>query len=189
MRQPFGAQLTAGDTWSWTGLDLSDLGYSPTTHTLKYAFRGSEKLDLVAVASASAGGYDVTADAAATAKLSPGVFGWVAAVFAIADNARTEIARGTVTIVADIFAADVKDSALDFRSWVKASLDAVQAVLQGRASRVESEYQISGRMLRLLTPKELLDLEGELSRRYQSELQASGQLSSSSNQILARFCQ
>jgi hypothetical protein len=186
MQQPFGAQLVAGDKWSWTGIDLSDLGYSPSTYTLKYAFRGEKVLDLLATASTSGAGYDVTATPTQTAALTAGVYGWVAAVFDASNN-RTEIARGTVTIIPDIFAMTLANAPHDLRSWVKASLDAVQAVLQGRASRVEEEYQIAGRMLRLIPGPELLLLEGELSRRYESELQSSGQIDSGSNQILARF--
>jgi hypothetical protein len=70
---------------------------------------------------------------------------------------------------------------------VKQSLDAVRAVIANRASRIEKEYQIAGRMLMLLAPEELLKLEGELTERYQKELRDSGQIARNNNKVVARF--
>jgi hypothetical protein len=182
MEQPFGQSLVAGDTWNWT-VDLSNetVPYSPSAgYTLKYFFRGAQSLDLMASASGSA--FSVTATPAQTKALPPGIYAWQAAVFLSGD--RTELARGTVEILPDISSQDV---GFETRSWVKQSLDAVRAVLQNRAGRIEKEYQIAGRMLMLLTPDELLKLEGDLTERYQKELRDSGQIARNSSRIVARF--
>jgi hypothetical protein len=178
VEQPFGNELVAGDVWNWT-ITLCD--YSPTLYTLKYFFRGPKTLDLVAVASGS--GFQVTATAAQTSPLDPGVYFWQMCVFDASNN-RTELVRGSVEVLADISAMG---EGIEGRSWVKQALDAVRAVIQGRASRVESEYQINGRMLRLMSPQELLDHEGDLTNRYNDELRDSGQRKRKSNQVLVRF--
>lgn len=180
VEQPFGNELIAGDAWNWT-ITLCD--YSPTLYTLKYFFRGAQKLDLAAVASAEGSSYVITANSAQTSTLDAGTYAWQMCVFDASGN-RTELVRGTVEVVADIFAMA---EGTDGRSWVKTALDAVQAVLENRASRVESEYQINGRMLRLMDPDKLLDLEARLRNRYDAELRESGQRKRNSNQVLVRF--
>jgi hypothetical protein len=186
IQQPFGEQLVAGDTWAWTGIDLSGLGYAPPTYTLKYAFRGTQSLDLTGVASASGAGYDVTATGSQTAALDAGTYAWSLAVFDASNN-RTEIARGAITIVANIFAENADNAGVDPRSWVKQALDSVRAVIQNRATRIDSEYTIAGRMLRTLLPEQLMALEGDLAERYDQELRSSGQKQGSSNQIHVSF--
>jgi hypothetical protein len=182
MEQPFGQSLVAGDTWSWT-VDLSNesVPYSPSAgYVLKYFFRGAQNLTVQATASGSA--FLVTASPTQTGALPPGTYSWQAVVYLNTD--RTELARGTVTVLPDV---EAQDAGVETRSWVKQSLDAVRAVIANRASRIEKEYQIAGRMLMLLAPEELLKLEGELTERYQKELRDSGQIARNNNKVVARF--
>lgn len=65
-------------------------------------------------------------------------------------GARSELERGQVEIWADISS---ETAPVDGRSWVKKSLDAVRAVIEGRASRVERQYMIAGRELQLMSPR------------------------------------
>ena len=179
-QQPFASQLVAGDDWSWT---VSVQNYPPSSYTLKYFLRGPAKLDLAAVAAPNGSDFMVTGASADTSKLQAGVYGWQMCVFDAAGK-RTELARGQVEIIADIAS---QDAGVDDRSWVKVSLDAVRAVIQGRASRVERQYMIAGRELQLLSPEDLLKLEGQLAARYRREQIESGQLPPQTNQVQAAF--
>lgn len=179
--QPFGKTLVAGDAWSWT-IGLSN--YSPALYTLKYFFRGPSKLDLTATLAADGVSFAVAAMPAQTEAMQAGAYGWQMCVFEIATGNRTELARGQVEVLADIAS---QDQGYESRSWVKISLDAVRAVLQNRAGRVEQEYTINGRQLRLMSPKDLLDLEGTFAARYRRELIQSGQLPASTNQVQGSF--
>lgn len=63
----------------------------------------------------------------------------------------TTIDDGTTEILADL----ITDAAADQRSHAKIMLDALEAVLQGKASKDVSSYSIAGRALTKLTPDEL----------------------------------
>lgn len=180
LEQPFGIQLVAGDTWSWK-VNLSD--YSPTAYTLKYFLRGASTLDLTATPSSSGTGFDLTAASAVTSPLAGGPYAWQLCVFDVSNN-RTELARGTVDIVADIA---VQEAGIDLRSFNRQMLDAIQKVLLGTASRVEAEYQVNGRMLRLYDRETLVKLEGKYAWRVQNELIRNGQLAPSHNQVRQAF--
>jgi len=97
---------------------------------------------------------------------------------------RRELDRGQVEIIADISG---ETAPVDGRSWVKISLDAVRAVIQGRAGRIERQYMIAGRELQVMDPLELMKWEGHLTARYRRELIESGQLSQSYNQVRGAF--
>lgn len=163
--QPFGKQLVAGDTWQWA----LALDYDSATWTAKYFFRGAASLDIVGVHNES--GFVFKATPAQTAAFAPGTYSWQLVVVSATD--RIEIARGSVEVLANIEAGGVN---FDGRSYTKRILDAIEAVLEGRASRSEKYYQVGSRSLGLMEPTELLDLRDRLRRDYRAELIASGQL-------------
>jgi hypothetical protein len=177
MEQPFGTQLVAGDTWTWRVAP----GYSPDDgYTLKLFLRGPQVLDITATS--DSGEFVLTALAADTAKLQAGTYGWQMAVFLNAD--RTEVGRGTIEILADLAS---QEAGVDSRSWVEQALAAVRAVIAGTASRIESEYQINGRMLRLRSTRELIELESYLGRKLRKIQIDSGQVNPNSNDLRVRF--
>jgi hypothetical protein len=185
MRQPFGENLIGGDSWNWT-LRLEDVDVeSLAGATLKYFFRGSgstdQKLDITAEASTD-GTFQFSATSEDTVKLV-GSCTFSLCLFD-ADGNRTELVRGTVNVLPDVESAD---GTTDLRSWTKRTLDAVKAVLEGRASRVEEEYQIGGRHVKLFSPSELLKLKGDLQSAYNRELVESGQKRSNTNQVRVGF--
>lgn len=180
MKQPFGQKLTAGMKWSWS-VALDD--YSAADYSLAYYFRGAKTLDVAGVADGT--GWTVEAAAVDTAKLTAGMYSWSLVVTSLSDaTEKYELARGEVEIVADLSTAA---EGYDGRSWVKKMLDAIRANLLGTASRVEQEYSVQGRLLRLASRKELEELEREFAQRYRDELEASGQSSRSSGFAKARF--
>ncbi len=186
MRQPFGETLVAGDAWNWQ-LVLSPAGCSYSsgspTAAVKYFFRGllGSTLD-IAGSSNTDGSWSFSASGTQTLGLA-GECSWQLAAFD-ADNNRTEIARGSVTVLPDIQSASGN---FDGRSWARTALDVVNNVLAGRVGRVEKEYQIAGRHVALLDPDVLLDLRAKLEGIVNREMIKSGQKSGNSGQVLARF--
>jgi hypothetical protein len=180
MTQPFGTQLVAGDTWTWP---VADVGYDLASWTVKYFLRGSgQKLDLTMEAD-GAGGFQLRAAATDTKKLTAGDYSWQLVVTNGTD--RNELARGMVEILGDV---EASGQDFDGRSFNKRMLDAIRAVMQNRGTRIETEYQVNGRALKLLSHKELIEAEDHFVQRYKQEQIASGQIDAGSNQIRARFC-
>jgi hypothetical protein len=177
MRQPFGTELAAGDTWTWP---ICDVGYDLTVWTVKYFLRGAKKLDL-AMEADGVGGYQLKAAAIDTAKLTAGDYSWVLVV--TKDSDRVELARGLVKIKPDIAAADEN---FDGRSFAKKMLDAVRAVMEGRATRVEKSYQFNGKALELQTMSELRAAEKDYAQQVRNEQIASGQIAPT--RVVGRFC-
>jgi hypothetical protein len=182
-QQPFASQLIAGDDWSWT-LGLPD--YPAAQYTLKYFLRGpanGDSLDLTASTAPNGSDFLLTATADQTKNLGSGTYGWQQCILD-GDGKRTELGRGQVQILADIAS---QTAPYDARSFVKKTLDAIQAVIQGTAGRVEKQYMVAGRELQLRSFDELTKLEGEFLNRFKREQIESGQAAGDSNLIRAGF--
>jgi hypothetical protein len=176
------AKLVAGNAWSWPA---SPAGYGSDLFDLKLYLRGpkaADKLDLTAAA--ADGSFLFSATKTQTQTLSGGSYAWQIDAVEKATTDAVTLASGTLQV--DTSLALQTSGGTDSRSHVKKMLDAVEAVLEGRASRVESEYQINGRMFKLLTPNELLELRGYYFNLYQKEQRANGTLQTSS-QVEAVF--
>lgn len=63
-------------------------------------------------------------------------------------------------------------SGFDARSHVKKVLDALEATIEGKASKDQSSYSIAGRSISRMSPEELLTWRDKYKREYQSELSA-----------------
>lgn len=145
------ARIVAGDTAKWAK-SLADypagdgwtLSYSLVTATNRYTF------------SASADGDDhlVTVAAATTAVWVPDPYAWRAQV-ALSGEVYT-VGEGIVTVAAAFGAA------VDARSLARRQLDAVEAMLEGRASSSVAEYSIAGRALKYIPVTDLMVLRDRL---------------------------
>ena len=141
------ARIVAGDTAKWikTLADYSAadgwvLSYTLVTAANRYTFN------------AAAAGTDhlATVDAATTSA-------WVAGDYAM---------RGQVTKAGEVFTVftgrvtvdPAFGAAIDARSQLRRTLEAVEATLEGRASSAVAEYQIAGRMLKNIPLSDLLAL-------------------------------
>lgn len=114
----------AGDTWEWKR-SLAD--YPATDWTLTYIlFNAAGKVTITA----SADGTDHLVDVApaTTAAYAAGRYDWVAHVTDGTD--RYQVGAGTITIQPDVSAA----SSYDSRSHARKMLDAIDALLEGRAT-------------------------------------------------------
>lgn len=181
------ATFTAGDTVLWTK-SLSDYPAS-AGWTLTYQFRGPS-LPAAIVASASSDDFLATVSATASGLYIAGDYWWTS--FVAKSGQRFTVGNGQTKVLpnpATLTTGEVYDG----RSTVKQTLDAIEAMLLGTASREESSYQImSGGMQRrldLFPRAELIQLHSYYLGLYQSEQQAA-QLAAglgNSRRIATRF--
>lgn len=136
----------AGDTLTWTislsAYPASD-GWS-LTYTLINATR---KVTITSTASGSE--HLLSVSAATSAGYAPGLYTWTAA--ASKNDQRISLSSGTVEILPNLAALATYDG----RTQAKRILDAIDAVLDQRATGVEMELEMNGRRIRYFTPDEL----------------------------------
>lgn len=166
---PFGepSKLTAGDTWEWRRA-LGSL-YPPSDGwVLTYALRGVGNINLTATASGS--DHLIQVSAAVTADYAPGDYRWSALVTKAGE--RHLVGNGFLQVLPNL--AAITDGSYEFRSPTKIALDAIEAVLQHRATLDQQAYTIGGRSLTRTPIKELLLLRDRFRAEYQVELDAEG---------------
>lgn len=150
-------------TWQWRREDLTD--YPPGTYTLKYVFSGPAGASFNFSATADAGAYAINVAATTTASFAPGV--WRGAGY-VDDGSghKIEVWRGTLNVLPSLTSGDA-------RTHVRKVLDAVEAVIESRASHsdLRTEIQTAGGMRRLdsFTPAQLLVLRDAYLRYWAQE--------------------
>jgi hypothetical protein len=177
------SSVTAGDTLKWTR-SLPDYPAS-AGWVLNYSLisnNGSIQIASVAAGDAHA----VTVDFATSAQYVPGVYAWQA--YVTNGTERYQVARGEIEVLAD-FAASSPGS-LETRSHVKRVLDAIEAVIEGRAAKGDQELTIDGTRLVKMTVDELLKLRSTYFNLYRQEInfnkRAAGAGSSRVRQVIPR---
>lgn len=175
-------ELRAGDTWAWRREDLSD--FPAPTWTLTYqlkreALGGNASI----VASASGVNHAVSVAKAVTAAYASGSWQWQA--YADDGTSRYMVDSGTINVLPDFAVA----GNLDNRSHVKKTLDAIEAVIEGRASSDQQQYSIEGRSLTRIPIEELLVFRDKYKREYNMEIQAEAFRNGlgGKNRIVVRF--
>lgn len=155
-------EVTAGDTVKWTRT-LSD--YPAGTWTLSYTLINAAS-KIAITASASGTDHLVSVTPATSAAWSAGLYDWQAYVTDGTD--RYQVDSGRITVNANYAGA----TTLDDRSHVKKTLDAIEAVIEGRASQAQQSYTINGRSLTRIPLSELYEFRKQYQAEYAAELQA-----------------
>jgi hypothetical protein len=163
--------IVAGDTLK---LDYYNSDYTSADYDIEIRLRGND-LEPIDIIQGSTGitigrdgdGWAVTVDASATADYSAGIYLYV--IHLTDGTERYEVERGTVEVKADIATMASTD---DPRSHVKKVLDAIEAVIEGRASNDELSYSIAGRSLSLTPIPDLLVLRDKYKWEYDREIRA-----------------
>lgn len=154
-------ELRAGLTWQWTR-QLTD--YSAPTWTLKYAFKNAAaRFEITATGSGTT--HSVTVARGTTDDYAAGVYQWVAYVESATE--RFEVDGGTLTVLPDY--AQASQVARDDRTHARIVLDALEAVIEGRASKDQQSYQINGRSLERMPVKDLLAFRAQYRAEVESE--------------------
>lgn len=135
-------ELRVGLTWEWRREDLAD--YPASTWTLKYWCKktGTTGANFSITATADGDAFEVSVAAATTQGYTAGDYTWVAVV--TSGSEAFEVDRGTFVLQPRYDAA----ANVDDRSHAKTVLDAIEAVIESRASKDQEEYQIGGRSLK-----------------------------------------
>lgn len=153
--------LTAGDRWRWR--ESAAAAYPPAAGwTLKYRLRSAAAvIDITAQVVGAA--YEIDVAPATTATYAAAEYDWTAWVEKSGD--RVSIATGRVTVRPD----PATIAAGDIRSHAEKVLEAIHAVIEGRASQDQESYSINGRSLSRTSLPDLLALERTYARRVARE--------------------
>jgi hypothetical protein len=174
--------------------DTLELTYGPgdyaiADYDIEIALRGASKIDIktgetgVTIATTS-GDYEVTVTSAVTANWTAGNYEF--AVYLVKTGERHIIQSGKVEIEDNVSGIS---AAYDPRSTVKKTLDAIEAVLEGRASQDIMSYQIAGRQIAKIPVPDLLKMRDYFKREYASEQKAEALANGigTGGKILVRF--
>lgn len=175
------ATIRAGDSAKWT---ITEANYPAAVWTMTYSLvNGSAKQEFAAAADGD--DHAVALTPAVTAKFAAGEYEWQAAVTNGVD--RYTIRRGRIDVLPDFAHADHKT--LDTRTFARRTLDAIEAVIEERATESELSYSIAGRTLQFTPLKDLLafqrEFAGKVARELSAERRASGK--PSLNQVKVRL--
>ena len=154
-------RLTVGDNWTWT----ASSGYDPATWTLSYALVKTGDQIQITTSDNGDGLHLVDVASVTTAAYTAGTYDWQAYITDGTD--RHQIARGTVEILPDY---DAAGAGLDDRTHVKTTLDALEALIAGKATKDQANMSIGDVSLGRLSPAELTDWHARYKYLYYVEL-------------------
>jgi hypothetical protein len=158
--------ITIGETLAWTKA-LEDYPASEGW-ALTYYFRGAG-VGFDATATADGDEFEISVPATTTANMTAGTYYWQAEVSLsgekhIVDRGQTEVKAG----LAAIDAATTHDG----RSVAKTIIDAIDALMLGKATRDQAEYTIGNRSLKRTPVADLILLRERYAQIYAREQRA-----------------
>jgi hypothetical protein len=141
-------ELRAGDLWQWRREDLTG-DYPAPVWTLKYRFKNAAG-GFEVIASSDGQAFAVSFDSAA---VIAGTYSWVAraesgAIFHSVDS-------GVMEVLPNLFSGSAA-TASDQRTHEQIVLEAIEAVLENRATKDQEEYTIGNRSLKRTPMKDLV---------------------------------
>lgn len=162
------ATLRAGDTYSWTE---SNSDY-PASSSWKLAIVLQAKDRPLTTITASANGTDhnISIPVGTSKDYAPGTYLYQAYFYKETDGTITEkhtVETGQIVILPNLTSAT---SEADFRSHAKKSLDAIEALLEGKTTGDVLSYSIAGRSISKMSPTELTSWRDYYLSEYQEEL-------------------
>jgi hypothetical protein len=149
-------EIAAGVTLE---IPITLTAYPASGWTMTLALRGPAAIDLTATADGDT--HVIGAGAATTAAWLPGRYWWT---LRVSDGTDTiEVDSGQTTIRGDLTA---EGAGYDGRGHVEKVLDAIEAVIEGRASQDQERYRINNRELQRTPIADLIKLR----ETYRAEL-------------------
>lgn len=159
-------KIEAGTTVKWTK-DLSSDYPADDGWSLAYTFINSAAKFTVN-ASADGKKFSVTIPASTSDDYIAGIYTWIARVSKAGEVFTVD--EGHCEVLKDLAAAGL--TIFDHRTHVKKTLDAIEAVIEGRATSDHLSYTIAGRSITKIPVEELLKLRDKYKAEYQRELDA-----------------
>lgn len=195
-------EIIIGDTITWIRRSVQ-AAYENDAGTVEYAdikasegwvlkFTAVGRLGIFSITASAdtdnADDFKFTASAATTAAYVAGDYQWqLAATKTVGlSTTRYTIAEGWVTLLDNIAG---RSALYDNRSHAKKVLDAIEAVIEGRASLDQMSYQIAGRSLSKTPLSDLIKLRSVYKDEYDGEV-ATARIQAglaSKRKILTRF--
>ena len=160
--------LVVGDRWMWRRPDLV-ADYPTADYALTYEFHddagggGSHKFTITATETTT--DYIVEIASATTASYTAGEYNWYAFITRSSDSQRIAIDEGHTKIELNF-----ANTNADNRSHAKKVLDAIQAVLENRASQDQMSYSIAGRSLSRMSIDDLMRFRDRYRAEYNKEI-------------------
>lgn len=158
-------ELQLGDFWAWKRIDLST-DYPTASYSLSYEFNlvdGSTAANFTLTATESNDEYII--ETSNTTSYTSGEYNWVAYITRSSDSARIKLTEG-FTEIQENYATTTSS----IRSHAKKVLDAIEAVIENRATMDQSSMSIAGRSLSRLTIDELLQFRDRYKAEYLKEV-------------------
>jgi len=169
--------LRAGDSWQWTrnfeayqsgrGWALQYILNSPTAI---FPFPAGS-----ITADADGQAFDVAVTPAQTAAVVPGIYD----LYAVLSLSQSGSVINQQTFLLQSCRVDAKlfgaAAPVDTRSFVKKTLDILEAAILGDASPLVQEYEIAGRRINYMNRTELMKLRDEYAYKYDQERAARGE--------------
>lgn len=154
--------------------------YPASTWTMTLIMRGPEAIDLSAVADGNT--HVLRADAATTAAWQPGTY---QVSLRVSDGTDViEADTGSVVIMPDLAGVGAGH---DGRSHIQKVLEAIEAVIEGRATRDQESYKINNRELVRTPIEQLLKLRQTYREEARRERAAERGQSLLGRRVLVRF--
>ena len=160
--------LVVGDRWVWQRPDLVT-DYPTDQYALTYEFHtdsgggGSHQFTITATETALA--YVVEVASTVTDDYTAHQYKWYAFITRTSDSERVAVDDGMTTLV-----ANYADTNADLRTHAKKVLDAVQAVIENRATIDQSSFSIAGRSLSRMSIDELFLVRDRYRAEYNEEV-------------------
>lgn len=162
------SKLVIGDYWAWTREDLAD-DYAVASYSWSYSaiLEASPATKITINATGSGTTYTVEVASATTATYTAGVYHWTGYITRTSDSERIALDKGTFELL-----ENAATSSVDPRSHVKKTLDALEAMIEGKATRDQKSYSIGDRSLERMSPGELMMWYDKYKYFYAQELNA-----------------
>lgn len=156
-------RLVAGDFWTWRA-DGFAAAYPDPDYRLEYQIQPRQGGTATTIAATSdATGWRVDVAGAVTAALAPGDYTWALAAVRVSDTARATLCTGALDVAPD------PTSGADGRSCARRLLAAIEATLEGRATKDVESYTIEGRALTRTPFEQLRATRARLLREVAAE--------------------
>ena len=160
--------LVLGDYWSWKRDDLAT-DYPIGTYALTYEFHsdsgggGTKKFTLTAVEADDT--YYIESASSTTTGYAVGDYVWEAYITKTSSSNRIMVDSGRTSITENL-----ANTNADLRSHAKKVLDALEAVIENRATMDQSSMSIAGRSLSRMSVDELLTCRNRYKAEYLKEI-------------------
>ena len=159
------SELQLGDFWAWKRDDLA-ADYPVADYALTYEFNlidGSTAANFTLTATESGDEYIISTSS--TTSYTVGNYNWISYITRSSDSARVKLEEGYVEIQ-DNYAT----TSNSVRSHAKKVLDAIEAVIENRASMDQQSMSIAGRSLSRMSITDLMTFRDRYKAEYLKEV-------------------